>query len=112
METIETSTLHKFNDHTDKTKIYIQAAEKYGSNLFADAPMCDEFILFIEQMFTREEAAVMRHLNAFPKGKTADVIARAEHRPVVEVQEILENLSHNKRVIMSYGPKDKKQYAV
>ncbi len=105
-------TLHGYDKHTDKTKIYLQAAEKYGTNLFADVPICDEFLLLIEQMFTREEAAVIRHLNTFPKGKTADIIAKAEHRPVGEIQEILENLSHTKRAIMSFGPKNKKRYAV
>lgn len=103
---------HSYENDMDHSPVYLQAAEKFGTNLFRQAPVSLEYLRFIKQKFTMEEAAVLRHLNSYPNGKTADMIAAAENRPVGEIQAVLEGLSNNKRAIMSYGPEQKRRYAV
>ena len=103
---------HQYDKDIDNSPVYFQAAEKFGNNLFRHTPVSQEYLRFIKKIFTKEEAAVLRHLNLYPSGKTADMIAAAENRPVGEIKAVLEGLSKTKRAIMSYGPKQNRRYAL
>ena len=73
-------------------------------------PLCAELVELIAHVFTEEEASVARHL-----GLTGDVpstIARAEHRPVQEIEPILERLSRNKGAIWAAGAGARRRYGL
>ncbi len=101
-----------FNAYSQKPEIYLEVAKNYGNNQFTNLLIKDDLISHFAQMFTEDEASVVRHLGYYPKGKTADTVAEAEQRPVKEVQEILENLVHDRNLLISYGPCRKKRYAI
>ena len=67
-------------------------------------PVCDELVALVEHLFTEEEASVVRHLGLF-SGRTAAELARAEHRPLDEIEPILDRLSQQKRIIARSGGK-------
>ena len=67
-------------------------------------PVCDELVALVEHLFTEEEAGVVRHLGLF-SGRTAAELARAEHRPLDQIEPILDRLSQQKRIIARSGGK-------
>ena len=74
-------------------------------------PICDELIAFVQHLFTEEEAGVVRHMAPFI-GKTAASLARAEHRPIEEIEPILHNLAFEKRAIACSGPDNRRKYSL
>jgi Pyruvate/2-oxoacid:ferredoxin oxidoreductase delta subunit len=72
-------------------------------------PICDELIAFVQHVFTEEEASVARHLRP-GSAMTAGKVAQLAHRPVEEVEPILQRLAFEKNVIASKGPDDKLKY--
>ncbi len=101
-----------FDEYSHKPEIYLEVAKNYGNNQFTNLLITDDLITHFAKMFTEDEASVVRHLGYYPKGKTADTVAKAEHRPVKEVQKILDNLVHDRNLLISYGPSRKKRYAI
>jgi electron transport complex protein RnfB len=51
----------------------------------------------------------VRHLGAI-SGRSAEDVARAEHRPVDQIEPILHRLAFEKRAIACEGPAEKKRY--
>jgi Pyruvate/2-oxoacid:ferredoxin oxidoreductase delta subunit len=88
---------------------HLQVAVKLASPLLMGPPVCEELVAFVQHVFTEEEASVVRHLGQFA-GKSAADIARAEHRPVGQVEPILERLATGKRAIGASGGDGQRKY--
>ena len=90
-------------DYPGIPQAYLDVAEVYASKKLRGPGICDELMELIQHMFTEEEAMVCRHLKPGVMDLTAAAIAEREHRPVAEIQEILDRLSKEKRIIMGMG---------
>ena len=99
----------KAADFPHLSAAYLDVVKKLSSPLLMGPPVCDELVAFVEHLFTEEEAGVVRHLGQFA-GTTARQIARAERRPVEEVEPILGRLSREKRAIAASGEGDAAKY--
>jgi len=99
----------KAGDYPNVPKAHLDLAKKLSSPMLIGPPICDELIALVEHTFTEEEAAAARHLGGL-KGRTARHVARAEHRPVDQVEPILDRLAFQKRAIACYGPPEKRRY--
>jgi len=73
-------------------------------------PLCRELVELIAHVFTEEEASVARHLGI--TGSTSRAPARAEHRPVEEIEPILERLSRDKGAIWAAGAGARRRYGL
>jgi len=91
------------------SRAYLEVARKLASPLLNGPPFCDELIAFVQHLLTEEEAAVMRHLGPM-RGRRAGAVARAEHRPVDEVEPILQRLALDKRCIAATGSNNARRY--
>lgn len=89
--------------------VYLDVARKLSSPLLMGPPICDELMAFVQHTFTEEEASVVRRLSPM-LARTAEAVARAEHRPVEEIEPILESLATAKRAIGCEGPPEKRRY--
>ncbi len=99
----------KPDDYPHVALVYREVARRLSSPLLMGPPVCDELMAFVQHLFTEEEAAVVRRLSPL-RGKTAEQVARAEHRPVEEVAEILQRLAQKKRAIGSTGSDGSQRY--
>jgi electron transport complex protein RnfB len=99
----------KISDYPGVPAPYLDVAKMYSNPLLMGPTICDELVALVEHMYTEEEVSLVRHLKALP-GKTATAVAAAAHRPVEEVRPILEQLAHEKFVLLSSGTGDKKRY--
>jgi len=99
----------KPDDYPHVPLAYRELAQKLSNPLLMGPPLCDELMALLQHVFAEEEAAVVRHLSLVP-AKSAARVARAEHRPVEEVEQILQRLALEKRVIASSGPDRKRRY--
>jgi formate hydrogenlyase subunit 6/NADH:ubiquinone oxidoreductase subunit I len=96
-------------DYPSVPQVYRDAARKLSSPLMIGPPICDELMAFVQHLFTEEEAGVVRHLRQFV-GRSAAQVARAEHRPVEQVEPILRSLALRKRAITASGKGEKTRY--
>ena len=101
----------KISDFPDVRQEYLEIAQNYSSTTLIGPPLCDELIALIQHIFTEEEASIIRHLKPF-RMKTAESLAKAEHRPIDEIMPILERLAEKKSVIASFGSTGKKRYFI
>ncbi|MFH1268026.1 MAG: 4Fe-4S binding protein [Planctomycetota bacterium] len=101
----------KAGDYPNVAAPHRDLARKLSSPLLMGPPISDELIAFVEHTFTEEEAGAARHLGVM-KGRTAEDVARAEHRPVAEIAPILDRLALEKRAIASEGPPEKRRYRI
>jgi Pyruvate/2-oxoacid:ferredoxin oxidoreductase delta subunit len=101
--------VRKLSDYPHVSAVHLQVAQKLSNPLTGGPPICDEFIAFVQHLLTEEEAGVMRHLGNM-MGKSAEAIARAEHRPVEQVEPILKRLAFEKFCIAATGPDTKRRY--
>ena len=99
----------KASDYPNVPAAQVDLAKKLSSPLLMGPPICDELIAFVRHTFTEEEAGAARHLGGM-KGRTAQDVARAEHRPVDQVEPILDRLAFQKRAINCHGPPEKRRY--
>ena len=90
-------------------RVYLEVANKLSSPLLTGPPLCDELVAFVQHLFTEEEAGVVRHLGQFVGMSAAD-IAKAEHRPVEQIEPVLHGLSVGKRAIAASGPPGMTRY--
>lgn len=99
----------KRGDYPNVPAAHLDVAKKLSNPLLMGPPLCDELIAFVEHTFTEEEATVVRRLSAV-KARTAQEVARREHRPVDEVEPILERIALEKRAIGREGRSEKRRY--
>jgi Pyruvate/2-oxoacid:ferredoxin oxidoreductase delta subunit len=97
-------------DYPTTPKAFLEVAKIFSSPLLIGPPICDELVALVRHMFTEEEARVVRHLTAYPFGKTAEKVAKKENRPVAEIRPILDYLATEKRLIVRHGPEHKRVY--
>lgn len=97
------------SDYRHLPPAYLDLACKLASPLRAGPPLCDELVALVQHVFTEEEAAVARHLGTF-LGRTATQVARAEGRPVEEVEPVLAHLAFGKRAIGALGVGPHRRY--
>lgn len=97
------------SDYRHLPPAYLDLACKLASPLRAGPPLCDELLGLVQHVFTEEEAAVARHLGTF-LGRTAAQVARAEGRPVDEVEPLLAGLAFGKRAIGALGVGPHRRY--
>jgi Pyruvate/2-oxoacid:ferredoxin oxidoreductase delta subunit len=90
----------RLSDYPHVPAVYHDAARCLASAARMGPPICDELMALVQHLFTEEEAGVARHLRMYT-GRTAAQLARAEHRPVEQIQPILDRLANEKRVIVS-----------
>ena len=90
-------------DYPQTPQAFLDVAKNYSNPLVIGPPICDELVNLVQHMFTEEEARLVRHLRPYPLGKTAEKVAKKEHRPVEEVRRLLEHLATEKRVILRHG---------
>jgi Pyruvate/2-oxoacid:ferredoxin oxidoreductase delta subunit len=90
-------------------RVYLDVATKLASPLMTGPPLCDELVAFVRHLFTEDEASVVRHLGQFAGRRAAD-IAKAAHRPVEQIEPILERLAVGKRAIAASGPLGNTKY--
>ena len=99
----------RIGDYPGVSKAHLEVARKLSSTLLMGPPICDESIALVEQLFTEEEAGVVRHLGVV-SGTSAASLARAEHRPLEVIEPILHELATKKRIIGASGPEGKRRY--
>jgi len=99
----------KISDYPGVPKAYLDVAQKLSSPLLMGPPLCDELLAFVRHLFTEEEAGAVRHLHLY-RGRTAAQVARAEHRPVHEVEPILRRLAVELHAIVGSGPDGDRRY--
>ena len=83
----------KPEDYPDLPKVYFEVADMWGSR-FGGPPLCDEWVAVLKHILTEEEAGAIRHMKGARKGKTAQDIADAEHRPVEDMRRIMDILTY------------------
>ncbi|MCH5372349.1 MAG: 4Fe-4S binding protein, partial [Planctomycetes bacterium] len=88
---------------------HLDVARKLSSPLLMGPPICDELIAFVCHVFTEEEAGVARSLGD-ARFRTAERLARAQHRPAREIQTVLERLADGKRAIAATGEGSERRY--
>ncbi|NUQ62195.1 MAG: 4Fe-4S binding protein [Pirellulales bacterium] len=101
----------KLADYAGVPQVYLAVAEKLASPLLMGPPICDELIALVRHLFTEEEAGAVRHLGGLA-WKSARQVAKAEHRPLDEVEPILERLASQRRIIGSTGKADKRRFGL
>ncbi|HUT14528.1 MAG TPA: 4Fe-4S dicluster domain-containing protein, partial [Thermoguttaceae bacterium] len=101
--------VRKLADYPHVSAAHRELAGKLSRPLLLGPPICDELIEFIEHTFTEEEADVARHLGG-TSARSAAAIARAAHRPVDEIEPILQRMAHQRRTIACSGPTDRRRY--
>jgi Pyruvate/2-oxoacid:ferredoxin oxidoreductase delta subunit len=101
----------KISDYPHVPRVYLQVAQRLSSPFLMGPPICDELIAFVQHLFTEEEAGVVRHMAPFI-GKTAASLARAEHRPIQEIEPILHCLAFELRAVACSGPDNRRKYAL
>ncbi|MFO7906910.1 MAG: ATP-binding protein [Planctomycetota bacterium] len=99
----------QMNDYPRVPTVYLDLAKRLSSPLLAGPPICDELIEFVRHTFTEEEAGVARWLGVV-RGKSAEQVAKAEHRTVDAVAPILDGLASGKRVIAATGDEARRRY--
>ncbi len=101
----------KIGDYPAVPEAYLEIAKMYSSTRLLGPPICDELIALVQHMFTEEEASVVRHFKPF-SAKSSKALAAAAHRPLEEVQQILDHLADVKFILLSYKLAGKKVYSV
>src|SRR5574340_174863 len=99
----------KISDFPTASRAHLEVAQKLTSPFLNGPPLCDELVAFVQHVFTEEEAGLVRHLSIY-RGRTAAALARAEHRPIEQVEPILHQLAEVKRVIGAGGPAGQEKY--
>jgi len=84
------------------TRPHLVLAKAYSSPALSGPPMCDELVALVEHMFTDEEAEIVQHIKPF-RAKSAANLARQAGRPLYEVKPVLQELAHEKYVILEVG---------
>lgn len=97
------------SDYGHLPRPHLDLACKLASPLRAGPPLCDELVALVQHVFTEDEAAVARHLGTL-LGRTAAQVARAEGRPVEEVEPLLAGLAFGKRAIGALGTGPHRRY--
>ena len=88
---------------------YLDVARKLASPLVIGPPICDELMALLQHLFTEEEASLVRHLGPV-QGRTSSQVARAERRPVEQVEPVLRRLAFQVRAISAAGPQGEERY--
>ncbi len=91
------------------SRVHLEVARKLASPLLTGPPLCDELVAFVQHIFTEEEAGIVRHLGQFA-GRSAADVARAEHRPLEQIEPVLHRLAVVKRAIAGSGPPGARRY--
>jgi Na+-translocating ferredoxin:NAD+ oxidoreductase subunit B len=105
----KTVRVKKAGDYPGVASAHLDVAKKLSSPLALGPPVCDELIAFVCHTFTEEEARVVRRLS-LARGRDARQLARAEGRPLEEIEPILQGLAVGKRAIASSGEGDRRRY--
>ena len=105
------ATPKKVNDYPEVSRFHLEVAKHYTNPLLVGPPLCDELVALVRHMLTEEEASVMRHIKSL-RGKTAQAVAAAAHRPIDEVRPILERLAGKKFILIGSGNGEKKRYSL
>ena len=92
----------QLSDYPHVAAVYHDVARLLSATARMGPPICDELMALVQHLFSEEEAGVVRHLGLF-RGRRAEDIARAEHRPLDQIQPILDRLANEKRTIVSSG---------
>ena len=96
-------------DYPHVPQAQLDVARRLSNPVIMGPPLCDELIALVRHVFTEEEADIARHLRTL-RGKTAEQVARAAHRPVDAVRPILVRLGTEKRAIAATGPDERRLY--
>jgi Pyruvate/2-oxoacid:ferredoxin oxidoreductase delta subunit len=96
-------------DFPGVSQVHLEVAHKLSSPMLTGPPLCDELVAFVQHLFTEEEAGVVRHLGQFVGMGAAD-IAKAEHRPLDQIEAVLHRLSVDKRAIVASGQQGMAKY--
>lgn len=99
----------QLGDYPGVPQVYLDLAKKMSTPLLSNPPICDELMAFIQHTWTEEEASTIRHLHPM-RGMSAEEIAKAEGRPVEEIQPILDRLTKEKWSIDVSGKDGKEKY--
>ncbi len=101
----------KITDYGDIPAAYLEVVKNYANPLLVGPPICDELVELVLHMFTEEEASLVQHIR-LPIGKTAKAVAADVHRPVKEIYPLLERLTYEKFVLLSFGSGKRKRYGL
>ncbi|MGA2063843.1 MAG: 4Fe-4S dicluster domain-containing protein [Thermoguttaceae bacterium] len=99
----------KVSDYPHLSAAHRDMVARYASPLLLGPPVCDQLVALVEHLLTEEEAGAVRHLGLV-RGRTAVEVARAEHRPVEQVEPILHRLVVEKSCITAGGPVQRREY--
>jgi Pyruvate/2-oxoacid:ferredoxin oxidoreductase delta subunit len=108
---LKTVQIRKIGDYPRVSRAHLDAAKKLSSPLLMGPPLCDELIAFVQHLYTEEEASVARHLSLL-KAKSAADVAKAERRPVEQIEPILHRLAFELHSIACRGPDDGQKYSL
>jgi Pyruvate/2-oxoacid:ferredoxin oxidoreductase delta subunit len=99
----------RLSDYAHVSVAHRDVARQLASPIRLGPPLCDELMALVQHVFTEEEAGVARHLG-FLRGKTLAELARAEHRPIEQIQPIVVRLNDEKLAIVGLGEGDARRY--
>ena len=105
----KTAPSKKPGDFPGVPRVHLDVARKLSSPLLNGPPLCDELLAFVQHVFTEEEASLVRHLGPY-RGRSAESLARAEHRTLDQIAPLLNCLAYEKRVIAASGADGQEEY--
>lgn len=95
--------IKQIGDYPSVPQSFLDVAKNYADSKLRGHGLCDELMELIQHMFTEEEAMVCRHLKPGVWDLSPQEIGKREHCPETQVQEILDRLAKDKRIIMRLG---------
>jgi len=100
----------RLSDFPGTSQAHLEVAKKLSNPLLMGPPICNEFVAFVEHLFTEDEAAVACHLGMTKK--SAATVARSAGLPQDKVEEIMRSLGTDKHCINKSGGAGQEKYSL
>lgn len=84
------------------SKAHLAIARAYSSPILLGPPMSEPLVELVVHMYTEDEADVVQHIKPL-RPRTAAGLAKASHRPLWQVEKMLDHLAHEMFILLSVG---------
>ncbi len=88
----------KLSDYPHVPRVYHDVARRLSSPARMGPPVCDELMALVQHLFTRGRGGRGASSRPASRPLRAEDIARAEHRPLDQIEPILDRLTDEKRL--------------
>ncbi|MHB8895640.1 MAG: ATP-binding protein [Candidatus Geothermincolia bacterium] len=89
-------------EYPHASKAHVALAKSYSNPVLLGPPVSDTLLELVKHMYTDDEADVVQHLKPM-RPRTAAGLAKASHRPLWQVEKILDHLAHEMFILLSVG---------